>query len=134
MSNTMEISEQNETQPNSPIIKTFQTAQKIFATLGIRPSFAMQPYPFNVRILIGSLILGATMICNLLYVLNDAKTFAEYTQCAYYLTTELLVLFYLLVVILKVKNIFEFIDSCDRLVNTSEYRKRISRNPKKPLQ
>lgn len=62
-SNTMEYSEQKETQPNSPQMKTFQSVQKLLATAGIRSTLAMQLYPFNGRILMGSFILGATICC-----------------------------------------------------------------------
>lgn len=116
----MENSKEKKTKSNPLKMKIFQTSQKHLATTGISPTLAMQPLPFNGRILMGFVILNAIMICDLVYISYDAKTFAEYTQAVYSFTTAVLIFSCLLVLIFKVQNIFEFFDSCDNLVNTSK--------------
>lgn len=98
----------------------FQAFQKNFAIVGINSNVAKQSYPFNVKILLGILLLGSAIVCNLLYVIYKAKTFAEYTQTIYICSVSCLILSALIITILKMKKLFEFIDYTDELANTSK--------------
>lgn len=99
-------------------MKVFQAIQSNFAIVGINPIVAKQPYPFNVKIVLGILLLGSAIVCNLLYVIDDAETFAEYTQTIYICSVSCLILSALIITILKMKKVFEFINYTDELTNT----------------
>lgn len=99
-------------------MKVFQAFQSNFAIVGINPIVAKQPYPFNVKIVLGILLLGSAIVCNLLYVIDDAETYAECTQTIYVCSVSCLVLSTLIITILKMKKIFEFINYTDELTNT----------------
>lgn len=88
--------------------------------MGITPSLADQSCPLNGIILFGFFILVSVIYCSIVFIVLDAGTFAEYTQAVYTGSLGTLIIFGLLILIIKVKNLFEFIDNTDKLVNTSE--------------
>lgn len=113
----MEISMQDNPQPK---LKAFQTIQKSFAIAGFDRNLVTQSVPLNGKILLcfSLLGLGITFIC--VYTFNNAESFSEYTQSIYMTTAGILVSSTLIVLILKVKNVFEFINHFDSIINTSE--------------
>lgn len=115
----MENSKQKHLQVKSPNHKVFQLTQKYFATAGIVPNLAIQPYPLNGKISIGFLLLGSSLICNFKYTFYEARTFVEYTQSIYMCSIAALIIFALVIIILKVEKLFEFINGCEKLINTS---------------
>lgn len=121
---------ENSEQSQLPKMKIFQKTKKHFPTLGINPNLAMQPYPINIKILMGFMIMSAVLICNLMYVTNDAETFAEYILPIYNISFAVMIIFLLIVQIVKVENLFELMDSCESLVNTS---KCIAKKNQKPI-
>lgn len=103
-------------------IQIFQLIQKYLANIGICPSLAKQPYPINGKIITGSATLILYVICSLIYLFYESKTFTERTRTVYMCSVAALVLFALLIFILNVTKIFQFIDDCEAIVNTSECR------------
>lgn len=103
-----------------PKMKVFKSIQKNLAITGIGPKLVTQPYPLNGRILMGFLLLGFGNTFTCVFIGNYAKTFSEYTQSTYFLSAEILFIFALIIVILKVENLFEFINCCDCMLNISE--------------
>lgn len=114
----MENTKQNKTQSKLSKLKIFQLTQKHFATIGISRNLVMQPYPINVNILMAFV----TIICNLVYAIDGAKTLAEYTQSIYIISMAILVIFALMIIILKVDKLFELIGNFESIVNTSMYK------------
>lgn len=114
----MENSKQSKFQSQKP--KPFEIIQKNLATIGITPSLADQSYPFNWTILCGILILSLNIFFLSMFIIYDAETFVEFTQSVYMTTLSTLINLCLLVLILKVKNLFKLIDGCDDLVSTSK--------------
>lgn len=110
-----------QVKPKLPKIMVFQTIQKNFAVAGITPDLVNQAYPLNVKILMGFLLLNAGACFNLIFTLHYAVTFAEYTQSIYVFSLVDLIIFALLIVIMKVDELFKFVDTCYNIVNTSEY-------------
>lgn len=111
----------DNSQTGLPRKKVFECILLNFATVGIEPSIVAQPYPINVRILMGFGILGAYMFCNFKYTFYEAKTFIEYSQTTYIGSGALLIAIYLLVIVLKIEKLFKFINDCEHIVNLGEY-------------
>lgn len=99
-------------------LKAFELIPKKLATAGITASLTDQSYPLNGAILCGFLSFGSGIYFTTAY---DAETFAEYTHSVYVCSLFTLITFVLLILILKVKQLFEFIDRTDDLVNISEF-------------
>lgn len=64
---------------SSDKMKLFQLIQRNFAILGINST--QNRSLFNYKIFLGFLLLGLTMISNLVYILREATSFFEYIQC-----------------------------------------------------
>lgn len=110
--------EKSKSQP--PKLKLFELPQEHFAIAGITSALASQPYPFNAAVLSGFLLLALSIYMTSVFLIYDAETFAEYTQSVYTDTLLTLIIFALLILILKVKSLFEFINGCEDLASTSE--------------
>lgn len=109
-----------DTQLNFLKMKIFQAFIKKSVIIGIDRNVAKQRYPINVNIVMGFVLIGSGIVCNLLFVIYEAKTFAQYTQTLYIFSVSCLMLSLLTISILKMKKIFEFINNGNGLINTSE--------------
>lgn len=107
--------------PQPPKFKAFEIIRKNFANAGITPTLVKQSYPFNGTVLIGFFMLTSAIYGTSVFIIIDAYTFAEYTQSIYADSLLILIAIAVLILILKVKNLFEFIVGCDYLVNVCEY-------------
>lgn len=118
---TMENAVQ-QPKPKSQLSKAkgFEITLEWLAALGISPALPTQAYPSNGRILVGFLILGCATTCTFVFILNDAKTFIEYTQTTFACSLMTLGFFALVTLTLKSNNLFEWINECDELADTSE--------------
>lgn len=117
----MENFKQENPQPDGfPEMKAFKTVQKYIATMGITPKLVTQTIPLNGQILmrLSALAVGVSFIG--MYVVNEAKTFVEYTQSSFLAAAGSLVIFLLVILILKVEKLFEFINRCNNMLNTSK--------------
>lgn len=101
-------------------IKIFQTVQKNFDNLGICVELVSQPYLCNGRVLMGIPIIGSATISNFVYIFYEAKSFSEYTQSSYMCSACILVFIGFAIQILNAKKLFEFINTYENLINTSE--------------
>lgn len=118
------VSSQPQSHPKIPKMKIFQLTQRNFATIGISADSSTQSsYRFNGRIFVGVFILGSIAICNFIYIFYEAETSAEYTESIFMSTLSIPFFLALLILILNVKKLFELINNCENLVNTSEWRK-----------
>lgn len=116
----MENSEQQNPQKTLQKLLVFQTTQKYYALIGIRPKLVTQSHRFNKNILMSFLILGSAVISMVVYVFNDAQTLSEYAQSIYMGSFGVLLIFSLTIVILEVEKFFKYIKHCESVVNTSE--------------
>lgn len=107
-------------QSDFPKMKAFKTVQKNFSLLGICPDLVNQSYPLNCKVITALLVIITGVSFVVTYVCNDAETFIDYTQSVFVAAAGSLVLFLLLILILKVKKLFEFISRCDLMLNTSK--------------
>lgn len=116
----MENSKQKALQFDFPEMKPFKTVLKNFATMGISPKLVTQSIPLNGKILmrLSALTAGVSFIG--VYVIKEANTFVEYTQSTFLAAAGSLVILLLLILILKVEKLFEFINRCDSMLNTSK--------------
>lgn len=112
----MEIPEQENRTTGLPKLKILQSAQRNFATVGI----SSKAHPLNTKLLIGFLILVSYLICNLVFAYVKAKKFTEYTHSSYILSVVFLTIFVLITIILNVEKLFQVINDCESLTNTSE--------------
>lgn len=118
----MEKSNQDKSKSKSqpPKRRAFEIIQKSLATAGIIPTLANQSYPFNREILLVLLSLGSSLYCTTVFILYDAENFSEYTQSVYTDTLLTVIILALLILMFKVKQLFEFINSSNDIANTSE--------------
>lgn len=100
-----------------PKLKSFQNVRKKFEILGLGPDLAMQPYPFNRRLCMGFLLLGFINTFQLMYIFNEAETFAEYTQSIYFCSIFTDGIAQIIVSIFKVHTLYEFIDGTNVALN-----------------
>lgn len=117
-SSDLENSKWEKSQSSKSKHRVFKIVRKNFATVGISPNSTDRR--FGGTILFGFLMLGSAIYCISVFIIYDAEKFAEYTQSVYTVSAVAFILFILLLFIFKVENLFEFIDGCDALVNTSE--------------
>lgn len=111
--------EDSKFQPSK--LQAFEVIQKNLATAGIIPKLAHQPYPFNWTISFGFVLLGSSIYCTSVFIIYDAKTFAEYTQSVYTDSLITLIILALVITIIKVEKLFQYVSgNDDHLVNTSE--------------
>lgn len=103
-----------------PKLKAFKAIQKNFAIAGISPKLVTQSYLLNWKILQCFLLLWSATAFMCVHTINYAETFSEYTQTIYMGSAAIIVIFALLILILKVKKLFEFVDRCDSMLNMSE--------------
>lgn len=113
---------QENSQPKPPKLRAFKTVQQKFSKAGISPLLAHQAYPFNEKIFMGILLLSTGVASLCVYNLNNDETFAEYIQSIYLESAGIFIIFVLITLILNVEKLFEFIDRCDALLNTSEWK------------
>lgn len=121
----MENPQHSQQKPKKRKLKIFKLTKKNFAAIGISPELVNHPYPFNVRILLGLLILMASVTCNLLYIICEAKTFAEYTQSIYTFSLAAVITLGLVIVLLNVAELFNLINGFENLVNASKLKSKI---------
>lgn len=103
-----------------PKMKILQLTLKNFATIGVNPNLSLQPYPFNAKIFISVLILSSYLICNLVFLFYEAKTFTELIQSIYMSFCIASIIFCSAVIISNVNKLFQTINACENFVNTSE--------------
>lgn len=101
-------------------LKALEIIRKNFAIISITPSLADQSYPFNGAILFGFLSLAAGIYCTSVFIIYEADTFAEYTQSIYMDSLLIFISIALLILMAKVGKLFEVINCCNDIVNTSE--------------
>lgn len=118
--NVAELKDSKPEKPQLPKSKVFEIIEKYFAIAGITPSLAEQTCPLNGCILLGFLLLGSAMYFTSVFLIDEAETFAEYTQSVYTNALSTLIILALLILIFKVKQLFKFINDCDKLAKISE--------------
>lgn len=101
-------------------MKVFQLTQKNFAIVGITSNWAIKSQPFNWKIFTCFSVLGSSIICSLMYILFEADTLNEYTQSIYSGSMTASIILSFMLVIINVKKMFQLIDICEDIVNTSE--------------
>lgn len=116
----MENSELTESKPQLPKLKVFGILVENFAAAGINPNLALQTYPVNGKILMGFLVPCFWICSTVLFTITDAQTFFEFTQAAFASSFAMLVTLTLLIMVLKVQQMFELISGCDELINASK--------------
>lgn len=115
----MENFQQERSQSESPKLVVFKAIRRNFAVIGIGPELATQTYPINRKIFIGFLALCLVIASLLAYISNDAETFADYTQSIYVCSIAVLITFALAFTISNAGQLFDFINICNSVANTS---------------
>lgn len=113
-----------QTNPTSwsqiPKLRVFQLIQKKFATVGISPNLVTQSYPLNGKVILGILLLTISFSCNLMFFFYKAKTFAEYTESMHMSSMAALISLIFVIVLLNVRKLFDLINDCENVANSSE--------------
>lgn len=103
-------------------MKILQLTLKNIATIGVNPNLSLQPFPFNAKIFFAFLILSSYLICNLVFLFYESKTFTERIQSIYMSSGIASAIFCWVILIFNVNKLFETINACENLINTGEYR------------
>lgn len=104
-----------------PKAKVFHIILMNLVNLGVRPNVSTQVlYPLNRRICMGFLALGCCNYCTFVFIIYDARTFVEYVKSTYTGSFGILINVAFLFIMHKIERLFDFVDSFDSLVHTSE--------------
>lgn len=116
----MEDSKQENQEPKLPQLEVFKTTLKKLAMMGITSALVQQPYPFDRKMLMPllSLTIGVSFVS--VYIVNYANTFVDYTRAFFMWAAAWLVIFLLIILIFKVKKLFEFVNRSGIIANASE--------------
>lgn len=101
-------------------LKILQLTQMHFATAGICPKLVEQPYPINGKIFMGFFILTFDIICGMIFLFYEAKTFTENTRTTFMCSLAVLIFLSLLILMFNAKELFQAINDCEKIVNTGE--------------
>lgn len=97
-------------------MKFFQSTQMNWLILGI----SSNQYPFNRKILMGFLIFISGISLSLLFILRDAKNYMELTNAIYLTAAMFFGAICTINIAFRMADFFEFIQSCERVVNKSK--------------
>lgn len=101
-------------------MKIFQTIQKNLEIFGISSVQPAQTY-CNRKILLYLLSCGSLIIMNCIFLIHVAKSFKEYTDSIYITSVSVALFVSFSFLIRRIANLFEFIDSLEKIINDSEY-------------
>lgn len=111
----MDNSGEGSSQSTLPQIKVFQTIQKNLSAMGI-----IKRRPINARIFLSLLTLGLATIFELIYIINEAQTFFQYTESIYICSAFILASSYLTILIIHSNEMFQMINAIECTANTSK--------------
>lgn len=97
-------------------MKFFQLVQIKCSILGIAPN----QYPFNRKILMAFLLYGIAISCLSLFILRVANDFIEIANGMYQVATMIFGVVCVTNFAFRMAKFFEFIESCERIVNKSK--------------
>lgn len=103
------------------MMKLFQVCQKYMAIIGIRRLLPDEKFPFNRRNVGILFIFGQSFIAASAFLVFDAKTLKEYTECLYTWISVLGVLIGLALVIIRTEEIFQLIENMEKMVEQREF-------------
>lgn len=119
MEKSMQFYATRNPQPEFAKIQIFESAQQYFAILGIIPALEAKSYPISWKVLMPFFAIMTSTIGVGVYVFNDAQSFIEHIQSTFMWCIGIALNFVLMIIVIKVDKLFEFIDRCDIIVNTS---------------
>lgn len=101
-------------------MKLFQILQQNFAIWGIDSDHSTRKNPLNAKIMISSVLHGIFIVSSVLYILNEANSFEEYTNGIYSTASLVLTNSCYVIIIWTMKDCFEFIGFLEITFNESE--------------
>lgn len=101
-------------------MKILQVIQSYIGAFGIVPLKRRDDYRINVRSILAFTIIFLTLLSSVTYLLLDAKTIRDYTQCFYVTTTAMCNCFMFAVIFVRAPEFFRFVKDVE---NTIENRK-----------
>lgn len=101
-------------------MKIFQSIQRNFATLDITVSQSREPSLISRKHLIICVILCANICTNVVSIISLAESFDEYTFCIYGSFTLTMTGVEFIIHIWKMRQLFQFIENFEQLIETSE--------------
>lgn len=98
----------------------FRSIQKYFAIAGINSLQSLQVHPFNARNLAILTLFGLFSTFSIIYLLYVASNFTEYADIIYRLSTLIVCAMVYAILVRKMRNVFEIIDTFERIIGESE--------------
>lgn len=117
----MENSQGESSQPKLPKLKIFQRIQTNLSAIGIGPGSSVPVRSFNRKILAAFLSLGLYIFCTLMHIFTEVKNFLDLTESTYECSVFILISFILLAMLFNANKLFEAIDDCECIVNSSKW-------------
>lgn len=102
-------------------IHIFQSIRRHLMIIGAAPYSATEFSLLNAKILMVFLSLGIGIVCMLMYICNETKTFIKLTQSVYMLSVFTLLSVAYMILILNLNEWFNLISHCESLVNTRKH-------------
>lgn len=104
-------------------IKVLQSIQKNLSIIGVDRYTAMQQRSFNAKSIMTLLGVGLGIICTLMFLFVEAKTFFATIQSIYVCSAYIVVGFALLIMVLYLNELFQGFDDGESLANTSKWKR-----------
>lgn len=101
-------------------MEIFQAFKENYAILGINAYQSLQPYPFNIKILMTFLMFSLSTTSHLVYIFNVANTFTEYTECITTTSGSFIISLCFATMVFKMTTLFEFIAKIEEIIAMSE--------------
>lgn len=114
-------------------MKLFQAIQKNLEIIGISSIVSGQTF-YNRKVLLYLLLCGSLIVMNCIFLVHVAETFKEYTDSIYITSVSIALFVSVSFVIRRMANLFEFLDSLEKIINDSEYISVILENQGSPFE
>lgn len=99
-------------------MEPFQLVRKTLTILGINPN----RHAFIDKLLIAFGLFYSSSILSCVFFFIEAETFREYTESIYTLTANIAITFCFTYIIIKMDQLFQYIEDCQRIVYCRKWR------------
>lgn len=101
-------------------IQLFQIVRRNFAMLGISSNCLNQPNRLDTNLSLASLSYSFSVIAHVIFLLQETKNFREFTDNVYETSSVITVFICFVIVVFKMRKLFEFIESCQNIIDKRE--------------
>lgn len=101
-------------------MKLFRKSQEYMAIIGVRPLWPGEKMPFNCQNVGVFLIFLQTLIMGTAFLVFDAQTLREYTECLFAWISVIAIFVGMILVVIRTQAIFQIIKNLENMVEQSK--------------